>query len=208
MPSKINPQFGPIVTGYLVEKAVLLTLRKWYPTYLAEVERQMELPKGFLIHPQNFTNRNSFDSQMGEKTPKIVVISPGTEGQPTKNASSWRATWRVGIGVAVGAKTEDDTDRILKCYAGATRAILLQKVQSICDMGVPSAETTRWLGESYDDLDDLPNQHILYKAGTILFSIDVNTSVARYGGPPEPDLDPAGYGTADSVIIDLEDTGV
>lgn len=204
----IGDQFGPIVTKYQIEKAVLRTLKNWYPTYLAELERQLDFSKGFLIHPQNFTNRNSFDAQMGEKTPKIVVIAPGTEGQPTKNASSWSSTWRIGVGIAIGSKTEEDADRILAAYQGATRAILLHKVQTLADMGLPTVEAVRWLGESSDDLDDLTNQHVLYKAGTSLFSIDINTTVARYGGPVEPDLDPPGYGTADTVIINLEDDGI
>lgn len=212
MAGVVSDVFGPIVTGSQIEQAVAKTLRKWYPTYLAEIERQLDMEKGLLKHPQNYTNRNSFDAQAGEKTPKIVVISPGTDGTPTKNGTSWRATWRVGVGIAVGAKTEEEADRQLKAYVGAARAILIQNVETISQMGLPTVEETQWLGESYDDLDDIPQQHILYKAATLLFTVDINVVTARRGGPEVPVLSvPATYPIvpdSDHVIIGLEDTGV
>lgn len=205
---QVGDVFGQIVTANQVEKAVIKTLKMWFPTYLAEMERQLDMRKGLLKHPQNYTNRNSFDAEAGEKTPKIVVISPGIEGQPTKNATAYRAAWRVGIGIATGAKTEEDADNEVKAYGGACRAIILQNVQTIAQQGLPTVEQTTWLGESYDDLDDIRQQHILYKAATLLFAIDVNTVVARRGGPDVPNLAPPNYGEALTVDIDLQDVGV
>lgn len=195
--------FGPIVSASEVEDAVEKSLRYWFPTYLAEMERRLKLRKAILAVPQNYTSRNSFDAVEGERTPKIVVIAPGLETEPMKNSTSYRATWRLGIGIATGAKTEKDCNRHIKAYAAAARAIMIHKPQTICDNGVPYLDEIVWLSEAYEDLD-IPNQHRLYKAATLWFAMDINAVTARRGGPPDPNLAPNDFGDVEDVIIELD----
>jgi hypothetical protein len=192
--------FGPITSASEVEEAVEKTLKFWYPTYLAEMERRLGLRKGIMTVPQNYTNRNSFDTVEGEKTPKIVVLAPGLETAPMKTAQSYRAVWRVGVGIATGAKTERDCNRMVKAYAAATRAIMAHKPQTIANNGLPGLNEVTWLAEMYDDLD-IQNQHRLYKAASLYFAVDINAVIARRGGPLVPDLQP-------DDLLDVEDVDV
>lgn len=195
--------FGPILSASEIEEATILALRYWYPTYLAEMERRLRLRKASIVVPQNYTNRNSFDAVEGERTPKVVVIAPGLETDPMKDSHSYRAIWRLGVGLATGAKTEKECNKLIKAYAAATRAILIHKPQTIANNGLPGLNEVTWISESYDDLD-IPNQHRLYKAATLWFAMDINAVTARRGGPPVPDLEPEDWGQVEEVIIDLE----
>ena len=196
--------FGPILSASEIEEATIMALKYWYPTYLAEMERRLGLRKGLLLIPQNFTNRNSFDAVEGERTPKVVVIAPGLDAAPTRNATSYRAIWRVGIGVATGAKDEKTCNKYVKAYAAATRAIMAHKSGTIRTYGLSTLNEIHWLSEEYLDLSDISNQHRLYKAATLWFSVDVNGVMALRGGPDVPDLLPPDYGEFEEVIIDLE----
>jgi|SRR5215471_3531593 len=189
-----------------IEEAVERSLRYWFPTYLAEMQRVLGLRVGVFPTPQNYTSRNSFDAVAGELTPKIVVISTGIDGEPLKNASSYRAMWRVGIGVAVGAKTEEVCNMHLKAYATAIRGIMVHKPQTLADNGLHGVNEVLWVGESYDDID-IPDQHRLYKGGSLWFNIDVNAVIARRGGPPVPDLAPGDLGEVATVDVDVINVG-
>ena len=196
--------FGPILSASEIEEATIMALKHWYPTYLAEMERRLSLHKGSLIVPQNFTNRNSFDAVEGEKTPKIVVIAPGLDAAPTKNSTSYGAIWRLGVGLATGAKDEKTCNKYVKAYAAVTRAIMAHKSATIRSYGLQNLNEIRWLSEEYLDLTQISNQHRLYKAATLWFSIEVNAVMALRGGPDTPDLAPLDLGEFEEVIIDLE----
>jgi hypothetical protein len=199
--------FGPILSASEIEEAILEALKFWFPTYLAEMERRLSLHKGTLIVPQNYTNRNSFDAVEGEKTPKIVVIAPGLEGSPRKSAASYSAMWRVGVGVATGAKTERECNKYLKAYSGAIRAILIQKPGTVREYGLNNLSEITWLSEEYVDLPEISNQHRLYKAATLWFTVDVNAVIGRrFGpvGPDAPDLAPDDLGEFADVILNVD----
>jgi hypothetical protein len=199
--------FGPILSASEIEEATIETLKFWFPTYLGELERRLNLRRGILIVPQNYTNRNSFDAVEGEKTPKVVVIAPGLDAEPLKNSTSYRATWRVGVGLATGAKTERDCNKFVKAYAAAARAILIHKPGTLVDYGLPHLDEVNWLSEEYTDLADISNQHRLYKAATLWFAFDINAVTARRlgpTGPDAPDLQPPDFGDIETVIIHVD----
>jgi hypothetical protein len=199
--------FGPILSASEIEEATIETLKFWFPTYLGEMERRLSLRRGVLLVPQNNTNRNSFDAVEGEKTPKVVVLAPGLETEPLKNATSYRATWRVGVGIATGAKTERDCNKYVKAYAAAARAILIHKPGTLIDYGLINLDEVNWLSEEYDDLADISNQHRLYKAATLWFSFDINAVTGRRLGPigpDSPDLQPPDFGNIETVVIHVD----
>jgi hypothetical protein len=190
--------FKHILVASKVEEAVIDTLVKWLPTYVREVERQLGLDVGVVDTPAYYTNRNSFDVQAGEPFPRVVVVSPGLAGAPLANgAGQYRATWRVGAGVAIAASTELRANLEAKVYGAAVRSILLHK-QSLGGL----ANSVRWIDESYDDLP-IPSQSKLYKAAGVYFEVDCEDVVTKWAGPEKPDDEPYAYGTAQSVIIDI-----
>jgi hypothetical protein len=200
--TSISSVFGRIVTASQIEEAFILTLKQWFPTYLSEMERQLNMSVNSLPHPQNYTNRNSFDAEKAEEIPKVVVISPGLEGAPILVGSkTYRASWRVGVGVATAASEEEMANKMMKAYAGATRAIILQQLSRDT---VPIAQV-EWVLETYDDLP-IPGQIQQYKAASLFFVVDVETVVSKGRGPDVPIIGSTApeYTTANNVIIDLQ----
>ena len=194
--------FQRILVASQIEEAFTQTLQKWYPTYLAEIERQLGVRTHTLPPPQNYTNRNSFDDVVGEKIPKVVVLSAGIDSTPRTNGyRQYQATWRIGVGVATGAKDEETGNMMVKAYAAATRALLLQN-QAL--NGLPGIVEIRWAAESYDDLQ-ISAQHMLYKAASLYFLVDVENVVTARGGPDEPTLtDPGDYPEVLDVEVEVE----
>jgi hypothetical protein len=196
--------FQRILVASEIEEAVINTLQMWFPTYLREMERQLGLAKGTLSAPVNYTNRNSFDAEVGEKDlPKVVVVSPGLADTPLPQGQGrYRAIWRLGIGVAVSASTEQLANMLTKSYGATVRAIILQQQQ--LDESIPGVVEITWIEESYDDLD-IPDQIMLYKAAAIYFHIDVENVVSKWAGPePPPPTDKYIYGEVQEVDIALD----
>lgn len=191
--------FNNILVASQLEEAVINTLVKWLPTYLREVERQLDVPIQSTPEPEHFTNRNSFDFLPGEKFPKVVAISPGLSGSPTANGTGqYRATWRMGVGAAIAANSEPLANQWVKIYGAAIRSIMLN-YPSLDGL----AEAVRWEDELYEDLP-ISNQNQLFKSAAVYFSIDCNNVVTRWSGPTSPDEDPYAYGIVEKVIIDIE----
>jgi len=198
----INPIFHRIVSASEIEDAVMGTLQTWFPTYLAEQERQESMRVGLLPPPQNYINRNAFDTLEGEELPKIVVISEGLASPPASTGQGvYHAVWRVGVGVATAAKTEDLANRMVKAYGAAVRALVLNKVPASTDLNIISIA---WVEETYPNLN-IPSPIMLFKAANISFHIDVDDVVHRYGGPAKPTLaPPPPYPESQTVEVDIQ----
>jgi hypothetical protein len=196
----INPVFKRMLSAAQIEDQTILTLKKWFPTYLREVERQLDLPKSTFEPPQNYSERNSFDAEAAERLPKVVVIAPGITGSPRKSGEgTYSAVWRVGIGIAVGAETEERANILVKGYGAAIRGIMLQN----SGMGDLGANDITWTDESYDDLP-IPNVTNLIKAASLYFDLDMGDVIFRGPGPQVPDLDDYDYGQAQTVEVELQ----
>lgn len=198
--------FKRIIVASSIEQAVVNTLQTWYPTYLREVENQLGLPVGGLSAPRSYTTRTTFSAIPAEEQPKAVVISPGLAGPPqAKGSGQIRAVWRVGVGVACAAPTEEEADQIVKVHGAAVRAIMLQQQQ--LDGSIPGIAEIVWNDEGYVDVP-IPNPIVLYKAASLFFNIDIDNVVTKWAGPDHPDSDPYAWGIADTVTIDLEKEAV
>jgi hypothetical protein len=184
-----NEVFDRMLSASQIEDTVTASLKKWFPTYLREQERQMGLPMSTFPAPNNYSDRNSFDMEAPEELPKVVVIAPGIIGAPRmKGDRRYAATWRLGIGIAVGAETEKESNTLVKGYGAAVRGLMLQS----SELGSIGAVDINWVEESYDDLP-IPNQVQLLKAASLYFNIDINNVVTRGIGPDTPDLPAADY---------------
>lgn len=193
--------FGKITVASDIEYGVRELLKKWFPTYLREMERQTGWQGDPLPTPRNYTNRNEFDALPGEELPKVVVISPGLIGRPLhpEGGGYYRAVWHLGVGVATAAEYEEEADRKVKMYGAAARGILVQN-QSVDGLAI----AVYWLDEKYDDLP-IENQHANYKAANIFFGIEVESAVNRWLGPEEPDEAPQPVLQFNKVITGFPD---
>jgi len=209
MAGVISSVFKQMVSASQIEDAVIFTLQKWYSTYLAEQARQLSISPTLLPAPQNYTNRNSFDAEQGEKIPKVVVLAPGLLDTPIHDGSGfYRAMWRLGVGVATAAKDEQSSNMLVKAYGAATRGIVLNKAaKESRAMGLTVIEVA-WIEEDYPDIP-IPSQHMLYKAASLYFSFDVDNVASRYGGPEFPGTGaPTEFGEVQTVDIDLQLKGI
>lgn len=173
--------FGPIFVGHELEKATLSTLAAWFPTYLREVELQLELEEGMIPSPRTYTTRNEFATFPEDQMPICVVISPGLAGEPHKEGNGTYSGWfSLGVGVLASAKTEEDTNFLSKVYGAVVRSIMLQKsnLGGICS-GI------EWADESYDDLPDIDQTRSIRAARWIGLAY-IDNIVNSYAGPLDP----------------------
>jgi len=196
--------FGGVVVASDIEEAVVTTLKKWYPTYLAMMARKMQIDWDLLPAPRNYTNRNNFEGESGEEIPKVVVIAPGLMAPPSQyGQGQYRAIWRLGVGVATAGKDEKIANKLTKAYGAATRMILVQKQALESPPGINIAEVT-WTEESYADMP-IPNKIQLYKSASLFFGVDVENVVNKWKGPETPiTTEPLPYPTVETVDIELD----
>jgi len=173
--------FERIVTGHDVEQWVIETLHRWSSTYLAEIERQHGYEAGAISRVKGWAIGASFDKWPEDQLPAVLVISPGIVPPPMKEGSgSYRARWRVDVGVICSANTQEKSHEQAMLFVAAHKAIVVQR---------PSLEGRAagavWLDESYDALD-YDDTRSLYGA-TVSFAIDVENVLTTLAGPIDVD---------------------
>lgn len=184
--------FGNILTKKEVEDSVLEHLQLWLPTYLAEIERQKNLGTDFIAPPVYWstTFQQGFDFMGEQKTPAILVMSPGINGKPAREGDgTMRAGFTVGIGAVVSAREQDETNALATYYAAAIRALMVQKVPAAMSDGAVWHGST-WEDEGYDDLPGADSRSLA--SCRLLFTLDFRGVVTTLAGPASPDpLDPS-----------------
>lgn len=192
--------FGNIFVASTLEERIIVVLKKWFPTYLREIEQQNELPVGVLVPPRVYTNRNEFETIEGDNMPLCVVISPGLVDIPvTRQSGIYTAGWNVGVGIAIAAETETKANLLSRCYAAAVRGIILQR-QDLEGMAI----RVDWVDETYTDLPAIENQLQQYRAAGVYFIVEIENVTNKWLGPDEPDQDPYGtFGEVQDVIVDV-----
>lgn len=197
--------FGNIFVASKLEDAVKSILQAWFPTYLKEIEYQLSMPVGVLPAPRDYTARTDIDGLPGEIMPRCTVISPGIMGRPIKDGNGvYRATWGLGVGVAVAHADENLARLHSHIYGAAARAILVQPRNGLGLGG--AVNSIEWLDENYDKLPiaDLVQQ---YWAAAEYFAIEIHDLVTKHRGPTAPDIVPGTpYGIVGDgkIIIDLQ----
>lgn len=180
--------FGRIVSADQVEEAVRDTLRRWMPTYIAEVERQRGWEPGFLNPAIWYHAAHQFDRFNEDALPAVIVICPGLADRPTRDADGvYLCRFGLAVGIVGGAIDRDETDEAVKAYGAAVRACLLQQ-SALGDFG---ADGIVWLGESYDELPMEDSRTLI--GGRLSFTLDVDDVVTKLAGPVQtttPPVDP------------------
>lgn len=177
--------FGHIRSASACEEAVIDTLSTWCRTYLAEAERQLELPARTLDPIADYKTVNEWEGWPDDRLPCAIVISPGITGRPRISQSKISITQIIGIGVVVGSNNQADTNRLAKVYEAVVRTILLQH-QDLGD------------GEKYGGVDWQTSRYNMMPpvegrtlaAGQAVFEVDCRDVVTENIGPIVVPADP------------------
>lgn len=184
-------RIGPMVHGGQVEDAVIATLIRYMPTYLADWERMMGFDAGVLLPPESYATVNSdFDKWPEQMLPAVVLVCPGLYEEPVRyGRGDIRARWAVALGVVTSAGDERSALSLAKIYAASIRTALLQH-QTLWPQG--TANGLEWLHEAYDDLPNEDARRSL-AVGKGVFWVEMEAVVNTDTKPPEPpDIDDPG----------------
>lgn len=180
--------FGPLVMRHEVEQAVVDSLTKWMPTYLAEIERRTDTDAQTFKSSINWEIASAFPADGSTlKPPSGIVVSPGTSRDPERKGDGTLSVWwEIRVAIVVGANSRFATNRLASIYAAAALWIMDQQ---LCKDAAPLVSAVKPLGEvNTATRPDYLNAGWASEQG---FEVLTEGVVTRYGGPAEPDLDPS-----------------
>lgn len=182
--------FGSIIPDDIVEDAVVATIRKWLPTYMAEVERQLGLEPGYYKRPEYgaYTVRADFDKFPEEMLPLVVIVSPGILDDPPKRGpnKTYSANFQINTTCIVSSTDQVETRRFASRMGAALRAVLVQH-QSL-DKGIAErVQGVTWIGERNNELPTEDERTIW--ANRQIFLVEVDDILSKIPGPRVPDAD-------------------
>jgi hypothetical protein len=128
-------RFGPLISPEDVIDAAVETLRTWFPTYCAEVERQHGLGQKTIPRPpvpESYHGGVDLEAWIGENTPEVMVLAKPA-GEPEHSASFYTGKFEltvgclcIGAGSVLAERPEDDARKIAS-YLGAASMLLVQQ---------------------------------------------------------------------------------
>lgn len=181
--------FGQMLDGAQVEETVESFLKRWLPTYLAQIAEDRGLARNAIAPPVSWQNTPEFTLTESTQLPAILVITAGISGQPVRHGDgSYSATWIVGIGVVVTAGGPDParaTSRLAKRYGAAIRTLMLQHAS----LESSNVEGVTWEDENYDDIPT--DQRRSLASARLVFSIEFRDVLNALDGPLLPANPPA-----------------
>lgn len=173
--------FGPIIAASDVEEWCWALLRKWFGTYLAEVERQHGIAEGTLQRPRAFVTAPSFDKWPEDQLPALMLVSVGLAEEPLKTGNGKvRGRWQIGAACICSARTQAESHRMAGLYGAALYALFEQR---------PSldghARGVVWQDYTIDD--DLEFDDLRSLSGALAaFTVEVDGIVTTGAGPLTP----------------------
>jgi hypothetical protein len=180
--------FGDLFVATDLEEAVQDTLKLWFPTYLAEVERQKGLEPHFIPVPPEagYGRVNEFTKFQEDRLPAVIVVSPGIAPRPPLMAGTgaWRAWYRVGVAVVASGNDRDSTRNLSKWYTAALKGAILQHE----DLGEFGAAGIAWTNERNTDVPD--EQGRTLGSAAVTFDVEVHDVVNSRLGLLTPPEDP------------------
>jgi hypothetical protein len=185
--------FGPLLSRYDVEKGVLETLAKWFPTYCAEIERKEGFQPRTLVRPpapESYHGGVDFDSYDEGTTPEVIVVCNPSGNAERYESEGYSQTYEIQVGVVcfsekqVGDLTEEDDARLKASFYGAATQLLVQQPVSVL-------ETDCWTTMIQSPRVDLPDPDERRRALSVsVFHTFVSTIVREGIGPTgEPPLE-------------------
>jgi hypothetical protein len=189
----MSSPFGPMLNFGSVERWILELAEKWFPTYLAESERQNSETAGTFASVRSFITANEWGRWPEERLPALLVVDTGLGEQPYRTGDGrWRARRLFGVSVIVSAPSRAEMRWAAGLYAAAFRQLVLQHQ----DLGHPEKiEGVDWIDERPAPIKDDERN---VGAQMMFFSVDVK-DIADEGGVPRgpqfPDEPPSNPNT-------------
>lgn len=193
--------FGPIVDAVSVEESVKDHLKNWMPTYLAELERRLDIDPGTLPQVRSWTTTpRAPEKWTDDGLPAVLVVSPGEARDPRVQGDGRVSTFpNIGIAVIVSARTPEETDAFAKRYFAELRRIMYQhsSIGGIAE-GVAGGAA---------DYDQIPNEsRRTLASGYGVFVVEIPEALNARMGLSEPPDDP--YDVPDLPTVEETDLEV
>lgn len=201
--------FGSIIPDDVVEDAVVVTLEKWVPTYMSEVERQLGMDPSFYERPGSgaYTVRADFDKFPEEMLPLVVVVCPGITDDPPKRGpdKTYSAKFQINTTCITSSIDRTATRQYASRLGAALRAALIQH-QSLDQQIGGRVRGIEWIAERNKELP--PEDDRTIWANRQVFFIEVDDVLSRRGGPvnPEPLPDPTTPHPPDPTVLTADVT--
>ncbi len=182
--------FGPLLSTWNVDQAVLATLRTWWNTYLAEVERQNDVKNKTIPRPpdeESFRRGLDFEYYEEDNLPAVIVVSKPS-GEPEVNSDVGYAQ-RYEVKVGCVCEAEDElTAQLRAAFYGAASQLLVQQSEL-----EGFAERTRMIGAPELDMPD-DDERWLCRSITTFYVWVAQIVIAEEGpiSPPGPGTGPGG----------------
>jgi len=177
--------FGPLVTAFDIEMAVLELVAKWFDTYLVELERRRGWPLRSQARPKSLRVTSEWERMPEDQLPAIIVSSPGTSDfvPMSDGRGLLHAEWQLGLGAVVSTRSAPP-GYVLALRKARDWAALLRwiAIQQRDDSGVLGS--LDWVGERYDTIDADSDRTICL--GNVLLRCVVGEVAQKFQGPMEP----------------------
>ncbi len=188
--------FGALYMGGSVEVALRRTLQMWLPTYLAEINRQLE--GDFLAVPQDYLYQPT-ERTIDAGTAQVMVVVPGTIGMPTRSAGTGqngatRTTFDARVSVFYGGTEDFNESRAIgNGYVAAVIGAIAQH-PGLGDVGAnpvtglpqPFAEGTKWHG--YKIGTEARSATLWRMTSLVMFGVTLSNAMSPFGGPTVPSV--------------------
>jgi hypothetical protein len=198
-----NEVFGPLVLEEEVRSAVV-ALTTWAPSYLARIERKLELEPESIPLPASFalSDEGGLGTIAAEQLPRVVVLSPGSgERKPSMDGEgNYRASFALNLTAVVEDADQASADLLAGRYRKALEMALVQQ-PSLGGL----TEGLVFKGWRTEVLE-VEGERFL-AAATTLFEVLVPNVVQAGAGLKEPREDPyeeAEWPQVEEVDVDLE----
>ncbi len=187
-------EFGALVVETDVDVAVVTTLRRWLPMYLAEAERERGLSNRTLARPrpESYANTLEDDEFLDHVLPAVIVTTAQTRESDTGAEDRYWAAWRVIVSCVVRGRTPAESRAVAALFSGCVRRILVQQQ----DLG-GFAAGVRWVNGNVAAVADTTDKGRYLTAGINEMTVYVDEVLQGGVGPivPDPyypDADPEG----------------
>lgn len=204
---------GPLVSPFALERAardLLLPEANLLHFYLDEVTRadraSEDDPVDRVERPRTVSIRERASRFADEQLPAIILVVPGTTGNPRRGGDGmYSATYALGCCAVVQSTGEDMARELASILAVAGAAVLMQNLPGADDR----ISNVRWDGDAFDEGSLEPDQRSRCIATRGLL-VDVYDMVTDLGSPPlavpdpplgEPPADPGDLLTVESTEV-------
>jgi hypothetical protein len=186
----VEPQIGPLVSSWDVERGILATLKTWLDAYLAAVEREHGLQIKSLERPPTLESIHGGTSEAiawveAELPAVIVVVEP--EGEPEVSASvGYVQGFEVQVWCVVNGKDgaelvlPEESARMQASHYGAAVMLLVQQGA----LEIPGLEWARMVGYPRVECPEPDERRI--QASVTTFHVWVAPVVNQNLGPTGP----------------------